>query len=544
MNKSRHLVAQQARQWCDLGYGVAIPDLYGTGDSAGEFSEANWAMWAKDILSLTQWIGRQGGISACLWGLRLGCLLACAVIKEAPASLGLRIERLIFWQPVILGEQFINQFLRMRLAAGLLNGNRESVAMLRERASSEGVLEVAGYHISTDLIEQLSKLRLEELAPPAAIPVDWIEIGNRPDKPLSTAAQRVADLWRQSGNPDITTHTVTGDPFWSTQELASAPTLIEAGRDLIAPTQIDPTVSDPPPIAAAGEKGTESDNELSLIFSCQQSQLVGVLHRSSHPAAVGILLVVGGPQYRVGSHRQFVLLSRRLAAAGIPVFRFDYRGMGDSDGEMVGFEGISPDIRAAIDALLAADEHLREIVIWGLCDAATAACFYAASDARVSGLVLLNPWVRSEQGIAKTYLKHYYRDRILDRTLWRKVLKGDFDYRAAVKSLFGLFKSARVPTEITETQTASETRMPAQPLSERFAASLRRYQGSVLLILSGNDLTAAEFKEAVKASAPLRRLMRADRISRRDLHEADHTFSREPWREQVANWTIEWVKKL
>jgi len=55
-------------------------------------------------------------------------------------------------------------------------------------------------------------------------------------------------------------------------------------------------------------------------------------------AACGVLIVVGGPQYRVGSHRQFLLLSRRLAAEGHPVMRFDYRGMGDASGAMRGFE--------------------------------------------------------------------------------------------------------------------------------------------------------------------------------------------------------------
>ena len=48
--------------------------------------------------------------------------------------------------------------------------------------------------------------------------------------------------------------------------------------------------------------------------------------------------MVGGPQYRVGSHRQFTLMARAFAAAGYPVLRFDYRGIGDSEGESRGFE--------------------------------------------------------------------------------------------------------------------------------------------------------------------------------------------------------------
>ena len=78
--------------------------------------------------------------------------------------------------------------------------------------------------------------------------------------------------------------------------------------------------------------------------------------------------MVGGPQYRVGSHRQFVLLARDLAADGFPVFRFDYRGMGDSEGEFRGFEHVEDDIAAAVEAFRSASPGLREIVLWGLCD--------------------------------------------------------------------------------------------------------------------------------------------------------------------------------
>src|SRR5690606_34644237 len=106
----------------------------------------------------------------------------------------------------------------------------------------------------------------------------------------------------------------------------------------------------------------------------------------------GVLIIVGGPQYRVGSHRQFVLLARYLAERGIPVMRFDYRGMGDSDGDMRTFEHVGKDLGSDIDYFFSECSFLKDIVIWGLCDAASAALFYAHQDRRISGLVLLNPW--------------------------------------------------------------------------------------------------------------------------------------------------------
>ena len=69
-----------------------------------------------------------------------------------------------------------------------------------------------------------------------------------------------------------------------------------------------------------------------LSFGCGDETLIGVLARPALETRVGVVIVVGGPQTHVGSHRQFVLLSRHLAAGGVPCFRFDVRGMGDSTG--------------------------------------------------------------------------------------------------------------------------------------------------------------------------------------------------------------------
>ena len=63
--------------------------------------------------------------------------------------------------------------------------------------------------------------------------------------------------------------------------------------------------------------------EEAFFFDCDGDALLGVLARPAEPSAVGVVIVVGGPQYRVGSHRHFVLLARRLATAGHPTLRFD-----------------------------------------------------------------------------------------------------------------------------------------------------------------------------------------------------------------------------
>jgi exosortase A-associated hydrolase 1 len=283
-------------------------------------------------------------------------------------------------------------------------------------------------------------------------------------------------------------------------------------------------------------------NEDALVFECEGRSLVGILSGAGLPAERGVLIVVGGPQYRAGSHRQFTLLARHLAEHGVPALRFDYRGIGDSDGEVRTFEGVGADIRCAIDRFFASVPGLKGVVIWGLCDAASAALFYAHQDARVRGLVLLNPWVRTQQGLARAHLQHYYLKRLFQASLWRKIARGEFRVGEAAGALRGSVVNAmgrrRSPDAIDEL-SESET-----PLPERMERGLRKFRGRVLFILSGNDLTAQEFKDVVARSRDWQQLLAGGRVTRYDLAEANHTFARRDWRDQVERWTEAWVKSF
>jgi uncharacterized protein len=284
-------------------------------------------------------------------------------------------------------------------------------------------------------------------------------------------------------------------------------------------------------------------SEIPFAFPCGGDMMLGVLHEAMRPADRGVLIVVGGPQYRLGSHRQFLLIARALAQAGIPTMRFDYRGMGDSDGTYAGFEQIDLDIASAIDAFIARCPGLRRIVVWGLCDAASAALFYAYQDARVSGLVLVNPWVRTIAGEAKAYLKHYYLSRLLERGFWRKIFSGEFSVAESLRSLLDLIGRARAQDGRRVCARAPDTlggKLDVA-LPQRMAEGMRRFDGPVLLVLSSNDLTAREFEDAAAASPLWRDLLASPRVERKPLRGADHTFSRREWRQQVCEWTISWV---
>jgi exosortase A-associated hydrolase 1 len=285
----------------------------------------------------------------------------------------------------------------------------------------------------------------------------------------------------------------------------------------------------------AGAEAASALAEHAVSFRCADEQLVGVIASSHAAKPVGVVIIVGGPQYRAGSHRQFVLLARALAAAGYPALRFDHRGAGDSTGAMRAFTDLDDDIAAAIDALCRTCA-LDRVVLFGLCDAASAALLYcdARRDSRIAGLVLLNPWVRSDETLARVHVKHYYRERAFDPAFWRKLASGGVDLRGAIRSL------ARALSLMSGVKPRS-TDADARAFQQRMADGLDRFAGPVLLLLSGRDLTAREFVEHASRDPRWTALLARETLTRNDMPDADHTCSSLRARGDVERMTIEWL---
>lgn len=284
--------------------------------------------------------------------------------------------------------------------------------------------------------------------------------------------------------------------------------------------------------------------EETVLFACSGDTLLGILAKPETPAETGVIVIVGGPQYRVGSHRQFVLLSRALAAAGYAVLRFDYRGMGDSEGEQRDFEAVTADIAAAIDAMQQRMPAVKQVALWGLCDGASAALLYCheTHDLRVSSLCLLNPWVRSEASLARTQVKHYYLQRLMQKEFWTKLLRGG----VGLKALPGLVRNVRVAFtgargSGTAASASGRSTASEQPFQHRMATAWDDFDGSIFLLLSGNDYTAKEFLEYASIDVAWKNAFTHPRLVRHELQETDHTFSSAVSRAKAENLTLNLV---
>ncbi len=285
--------------------------------------------------------------------------------------------------------------------------------------------------------------------------------------------------------------------------------------------------------------------ETALTFDCDGQTLVGVVAapRVATAAAVGVVIVVGGPQYRAGSHRHFTRLARDLAAAGWPTLRFDLRGMGDSSGELRQFDDASADIGAAIDALQRAQPGVRQVVLWGLCDGASAALLYLdeRADQRVRGLCLANPWVRSVHSVASMQVKHYYTQRLLEPGFWLKLARGGVGLgalRGFGRALRAMLGGASAGAGGNPAATAAGR---AADFRTRMARALVAFDAPVLLSLSGDDYIAKEFLLHIAADRQWQQALASRSVQRLDLPGADHTFSDRQTQQVLLAHTLGWL---
>ena len=257
-----------------------------------------------------------------------------------------------------------------------------------------------------------------------------------------------------------------------------------------------------------------------------QGVLVGIETVPAGLAAdrLGVVVVVGGPQTRVGSHRQFVSLARGLAARGVVSLRFDYAGMGDSPGPLPDFERTGGDIRAATDALLSRHAELRGVVLWGLCDGAAAALLHAQHDPRIKGVIGANPWARSPRTQAAAIASTHYRAQLRSGRFWLRLLRGEVAIASALRSAMAIVLQAR------RREAPAADGGTAAPLPTRLQAAIRALKVPARFLLCPADLTGAEFEQVMAPSGILAR----DGISTLRFEGADHTFSsREDWQRAV-----------
>lgn len=221
-----------------------------------------------------------------------------------------------------------------------------------------------------------------------------------------------------------------------------------------------------------------------ILFDCEGAALVGSLDTGE--AATGLLVVTGGNEVRAGAWNGQALLAARIADAGFPVFRFDRRGIGDSEGPPGDFRTSAPDIAAALAAFRTECPHLGRIVAWGNCDAASA--LMLAGGPGCDGLILSNPWTIEDTEAAPPpeALRGHYASRLKDPAALLRLLRGGVNLKRLLSSLIGALRPAPPPTG----------------LAQDMAAGLARFSGDVRMLIAHRDRTAQAFLAAWDKADP------------------------------------------
>lgn len=228
-----------------------------------------------------------------------------------------------------------------------------------------------------------------------------------------------------------------------------------------------------------------------IIFPCAGETLVGSLDAA--PAATGLLIVSGGNEIRCGAHRGMAALASRLAADGVPVFRFDRRGIGDSTGENGGFETSADDIKAAAATFRAQCPQMTRLVGFGNCDGASALALFGRG-ANIDALILANPWViePTDDLPPAAAIRARYADRLRDPRAWLRMARGGVSISKVASGLSKIFKSQSQnegtleQTVFTALATQDATIIladrDATAIAFRAAARRRRYAGPIVTV--------------------------------------------------------------
>lgn len=282
--------------------------------------------------------------------------------------------------------------------------------------------------------------------------------------------------------------------------------------------------------------------EMPLVFECAGETLVGIVHKPAKAGAIGVVTIIaGGPQYRGGVGRGMVSAARELSSAGIPVMRFDHRGLGDSSGEFRGFEHIGEDIQAAVTAFRREVPEVRSVVLWGGCDAASAAMIHGWKIPDAISMVVGNPWVTTTETQSIVMRKHYL-SRLGEWSFWRKLLRMEYNLSDYLVSA-GKSIVSRLGRDRTATHSDSPSARNGNYVS-RMLDGLRQFRGPVLFLMSGQSLLSREFDELVSADPKWQAVYHRKNYKRIDFPAADQTFSDSDSRQGVNRAICDWLLAL
>ena len=214
MNLCRAIVAKQAQAFVKQGYCVYVIDYLGTGDSEGEIEDFTADDWAEQVTQTLSWIvTRHPSSNLELWGVRFGAALLLSQLTKWVERYS--VQRCLLWKPVLSGKQFMSQFLRIKSANEMMQGNSAKINW-RQHILDGNQTEVAGYSLTAGLVSSFDNLSAD-IASLHPLPVAWVETGN---EKITPAMQKYVDGF---GADNVSIRFADVPSFWQIPEIFDLP---------------------------------------------------------------------------------------------------------------------------------------------------------------------------------------------------------------------------------------------------------------------------------------------------------------------------------
>lgn len=233
MNRCRSHVAAAARALAAHGVVSLLLDPWGTGESEGEIATPTLEDWLDDAEAGWSWLRDHTGLQPGLWGMRSGALLAGLLCERLARQEAEPPGCLLWWQPVLDGQLFLNQYLRLRIASQMVHdGERETTDSIRAQLKRGELVEVAGYPLSGPMADSLAAAKMASAGVLARQPLKWLELAGKAGQEPGVPSRKLAETVRGAGG-SVRLETVVCPPIWQTFDREDAPALVPATLELL-----------------------------------------------------------------------------------------------------------------------------------------------------------------------------------------------------------------------------------------------------------------------------------------------------------------------
>lgn len=217
LNRSRRHFTLLARRLAEHGVNTLIVDLFGTGDSEGEFAEASWSGWSQDLIHSYRWLIQQGVESISMLALRSGALLASSLAQNDSCQ----IDKMCLWQPQLQGAQLVKQLLRQLASAEMLragDGRSMNTRQFEERLQQNCSLDISGYTLTPSLYQSILSQQLNQHSFVPCRALAWFDVVSQPGQKMPRPNQQLLNAWREHDEREVIYQQWEGEPFWSLYE--------------------------------------------------------------------------------------------------------------------------------------------------------------------------------------------------------------------------------------------------------------------------------------------------------------------------------------